>query len=346
MTEYGYVRVSHTDQNEVRQVIAMHENGLEDQNIYIDKKSGKDFNRPQYQMLYKKLSKGDVLYVLSLDRLGRNYVDIQEQWYLTTKKKKADIVIIDMPLLDTRREKNLMGQVISDVVLQLLAFFAQTERENIKERQKQGIAAAKARGVQFGRPKLILPDNFMEIYEDWKKHRISPKEAAELSNMSLTAFYTHARKLLASEGLTVKSRGGPPQPQKTDSYITFRTIERKELFQQTFDEWLSQSITTVEAARRLNVSQDYFLRSASKLQSGTQLRVAKHTRRKTEYVILRSEERIELYREVYDEWNRKKISAKEAARRLGITREAFLRNAGKLQAGYKFKVEKKTKRYG
>lgn len=149
---YGYIRVSSTDQNEDRQVIALREKKVLEKNIYMDKQSGKDFNRPQYQKLVKRLKSGDLLYILSIDRLGRNYEEIQNQWRILTKEIGVDICVIDMPLLDTRNGKDLMGTFIADLVLQILSFVAQSERENIRKRQAEGIAAAKARGVRFGRP--------------------------------------------------------------------------------------------------------------------------------------------------------------------------------------------------
>lgn len=157
---YGYIRVSTKEQNEDRQLIALQELNISSENIYIDKQSGKDFNRPQYKILSRKMKAGDLLYIKSIDRLGRNYEEIIEQWRVLTKEKKIDIVVIDMPLLDTRRGKDLMGTFLSDVVLQVLSFVAENERKNIRQRQKEGIEAAKLRGVQFGRPEKRLPDNF------------------------------------------------------------------------------------------------------------------------------------------------------------------------------------------
>ncbi len=162
---YGYVRVSTYDQNEDRQIIALHEIGVVDKNIYMDKQSGKDFNRPQYKKMVRKLQKDDLIYVKSIDRLGRDYDEIQNQWRILTKEKGADIVVLDMPLLDTRRGKDLIGTFLSDIVLQVLSFVAENERANIRQRQAEGIAAAKARGVQFGRPTKPLPDNFYEMSE-------------------------------------------------------------------------------------------------------------------------------------------------------------------------------------
>ena len=163
MAIYGYVRVSSIDQNEDRQLIAMCENDVPKKNIYIDKQSGKDFERLQYKKLVKKIRQGDLLYVLSIDRLGRNYEDIQRQWRLLTKEIGIDICVIDMPLLDTRNGKDLMGTFIADLVLQILSFVAQSERENIRKRQAQGIAAAKAKGVRFGRPEKALLDDFEKM---------------------------------------------------------------------------------------------------------------------------------------------------------------------------------------
>ena len=160
---YGYIRVSTIDQNEDRQVIALKAKQVPEQNIYMDKQSGKDFNRPQYKKLVKKLKSGDLLYIMSIDRLGRNYEEIQNQWRILTKEVGIDICVIDMPLLDTRNGKDLMGTFIADLVLQILSFVAQNERENIRKRQAQGIAAAKARGVRFGRPPKPLPENFPTV---------------------------------------------------------------------------------------------------------------------------------------------------------------------------------------
>ena len=186
---YGYVRVSSIDQNEDRQLIVMDKNNIPKDNIYIDKKSGKNFERPQYKELVRKLKSGDLLYILSIDRLGRNYEEIQEQWRMLTKDIGVDICVIDMPLLDTRNGKDLMGTFIGDLVLQILSFVAQNERENIKKRQAQGIAAAKAKGIKFGRPKSPIPDNFEKIIKNWNKGKITTKEALRLCNMSESTFY-------------------------------------------------------------------------------------------------------------------------------------------------------------
>ena len=185
---YGYVRVSTREQNEDRQLIALHESGVLQKNIYMDKQSGKDFNRPQYKKLLKKIKPGDLLYIKSIDRLGRNYEEIQNQWRIITKEKNADIYVIDMPLLDTRREKDLLGTFISDLVLQLLSFVAENERTNIKQRQAEGIAAAKAKGIRFGRPPKPLPDNFHEAYQSWKQGEITGTAAAKKCGMPLSTF--------------------------------------------------------------------------------------------------------------------------------------------------------------
>jgi len=190
----GYMRVSSREQNEDRQRVALLEMGVPEANIYVDKLSGKDFNRPQYKKMLRKLDKNTVLYVKSIDRLGRNYADLNEQWRIITKEKGADIVVIDMPLLDTRREKNLLGTFISDIVLALLSYVAENERINIKQRQAEGIAVAKARGVKFGRPPRPIPDNFYDVYQQWKAKKITLKQAAMLCDMPETTFFDKAKK--------------------------------------------------------------------------------------------------------------------------------------------------------
>ena len=185
---YGYIRVSTREQNEDRQLIALREIGVPDKNIYLDKQSGKDFNRPQYKKLLRKLKKDDLLYIKSIDRLGRNYEEILEQWRLLTKEKGVDIVVLDMPLLDTRRGKDLMGTFLSDIVLQVLSFVAENERSNIRQRQAEGIAAAKARGVKFGRPPKPLPENFHSVYQRWKNGKITGTQAAKECGMPLATF--------------------------------------------------------------------------------------------------------------------------------------------------------------
>ena len=194
MSVYGYIRVSSKDQKEDRQQIALKEVGDERLNIYVDKQSGKDFNRPQYKKMLRKLKKDDLLYIKSIDRLGRNYEEILQQWRILTKEKGVDIVVLDMPLLDTRRGKDLMGTFLSDIVLQVLSFVAENERTNIKQRQSEGIAAAKAQGIKFGRPPLPLPDNFYEVHKAWRSKKITLKQAAEACNMPVGTFYGKARK--------------------------------------------------------------------------------------------------------------------------------------------------------
>ena len=185
---YGYIRVSTREQNEDRQLIALREIGVPEKNIYLDKQSGKDFNRPQYRKMLRKLKKDDLLYIKSIDRLGRNYDEILQQWRYLTKDKGIDIVVLDMPLLDTRRGKDLMGTFLSDIVLQVLSFVAENERSNIRQRQAEGIAAAKKRGVKFGRPPAPLPDNFHNAYQRWKKGDITGTAAAKECGMPLATF--------------------------------------------------------------------------------------------------------------------------------------------------------------
>lgn len=185
---YGYIRVSTREQNEDRQLVALQNLNIPAGQIYMDKQSGKDFNRPMYRKLLRRLKKGDLLYIKSIDRLGRNYEEILTQWRVLTKEKQVDIVVLDMPLLDTRRGKDLMGTFLSDIVLQILSFVAENERSNIRQRQAEGIAAAKARGVRFGRPPLPLPDNFPEVYQRWKAGELTGTAAAKACGMPLSTF--------------------------------------------------------------------------------------------------------------------------------------------------------------
>lgn len=200
MRNYGYVRVSTKDQNEDRQYIALRELCIPEENIFMDKQSGKDFVRPQYRRLVRRLKKDDLLYVKSIDRLGRNYTEILEQWRILTKEKGADIVVLDMPLLDTRRGKDLMGTFLSDIVLQVLSFVAENERSNIRQRQAEGIAAAKARGVRFGRPPLPLPEKFQEVYRAWRGKQITLKQAAQACQMPEGTFYAKAVRVETQTG--------------------------------------------------------------------------------------------------------------------------------------------------
>lgn len=195
MKTYGYIRVSSTDQNEDRQRVALSQKDILPRNIYTDKQSGKDFERPQYRELMKRLRPGDLLYILSIDRLGRNYKEIQEQWRILTKIKDVDICVIDMPLLDTRTAKDLMGTFIADLVLQILSFVAENERVNIKKRQEQGIAAAKAKGVRFGRPEKPVPEDFSEIVRRWERQELDIKDVLLLCGMSDATFYRRLREL-------------------------------------------------------------------------------------------------------------------------------------------------------
>ncbi len=191
---YGYVRVSSTDQNEDRQLIALRQVGVSKQNIFIDKMSGKDFERPSYKRMFRKLKDGDLLYILSIDRLGRNYKEILEHWRALTKEKEIDICVLDMPLLDTRNGKDLMGTFIADLVLQILSFAAQSERESIRKRQAEGIAAAKRRGVKFGRPEIAVPADFEESVSAFEKNIISFDELLKRTGMTRTTFYRKLHK--------------------------------------------------------------------------------------------------------------------------------------------------------
>ena len=191
---YGYMRVSTREQNEDRQRIALLEMGVSEKQIYMDKLSGKNFNRPQYKRLLRRLDEHSVLYIKSIDRLGRNYADLNEQWRIITKEKGADIVVIDMPILDTRRDKNLLGTFISDIVLALLSYVAENERVNIRQRQAEGIAAAKERGVKFGRPPIPLPDNFYEVHKLWREKKLTLKQAAKACNLATSTFFDKAKE--------------------------------------------------------------------------------------------------------------------------------------------------------
>lgn len=195
MTEYGYVRVSSRDQNADRQLLALQELNIPGKNIYVETQSGKDFERPQYRKMVRRFKRDDLLYIKSIDRLGRNYAEILEQWRILTREKGVDIVVLDMPLLDTRRGKDLLGAFLSDIVLQVLSFVAENERASIRQRQAEGIAAAKIRGVKFGRPPIPLPDNFHEVHRAWRGKKISLRQAAQACHMPEGTFYAKAVKL-------------------------------------------------------------------------------------------------------------------------------------------------------
>lgn len=190
---FGYARTSTREQNEDRQIIALKEMGVPEKNIFLDKLSGKNFERPQYKKMIRKLDNNSVLYIKSIDRLGRSYRDLSDQWRVITKEKGADVVVIDMPILDTRREKNLLGTFISDLILALLSYVAESEYRTIHQRQAEGIAAAKARGFKFGRPPKPLPDNFHEVYQKWKTGKLSVAEAARQCGMPRSTFYYKAK---------------------------------------------------------------------------------------------------------------------------------------------------------
>lgn len=199
MATYGYVRVSSREQNEDRQLDALRGMEIEERNIFIDKQSGKDFERPQYKRLVQKVRREDLICIKSIDRLGRNYSEIQEQWRFLTKEKGADIVVLDMPLLDTRRGKDLMGTFLSDIVLQVLSFAAENERTNIRQRQAEGIAAAKARGVRFGRPQIIMPEYFGKTVRSWERKEITVEEAVRRCGVSESTFYRRLREYRAEK---------------------------------------------------------------------------------------------------------------------------------------------------
>lgn len=194
MNIYGYVRVSSTDQNEDRQMIALRGVDVPVKNIFMDKQSGKDFERPNYKKLVNKLKNGDLLYILSIDRLGRSYEEIQKQWRILTKQIGIDICVLDMPLLDTRNGKDLMGTFIADLVLQILSFVAQSERENIKKRQAEGIASAKAKGVKFGRPEKAVPGDFGRLVKEWEQKKLSVDEILKQCDISKATFYRRLRE--------------------------------------------------------------------------------------------------------------------------------------------------------
>lgn len=194
MKIYGYVRVSSTDQSKDRQILALKDADVPDKNVFMDMQSGKDFNRPNYKKMVRKLKAGDLLYILSIDRLGRNYEEIQKQWRILTKEIGIDVCVLDMPLLDTRNGKDLMGTFIADLVLQILSFVAQSERENIRKRQADGIVAAKAKGVKFGRPEKVVPDDFGKIVGEWEQKRLPFEEVLKKCNMSEATFYRKLRE--------------------------------------------------------------------------------------------------------------------------------------------------------
>jgi len=192
--EYGYVRVSSKEQNEDRQLLSISEKGIPQERIYIDKQSGKDFNRPKYEALLKTLKDGDLLYIVSIDRLGRNYKEIQEQWRVLTKEKGVDICVLDMPLLDTRLNKDLMGTFIADLVLQILSFFAEHERHYIRKRQAEGIAAARAKGIRFGRPIKTPPENFNILIRQWERGELEFRDLLAETELKEATFYRRLRE--------------------------------------------------------------------------------------------------------------------------------------------------------
>ncbi len=204
MKVYGYARVSSKDQNEDRQLTALKNANVKSDNIFVDKESGKSFNRKNYKNMLVKLTEGDILYVLSIDRLGRNYEEIQTQWRILTKEKGIHICVIDMPLLDTRLGKDLMGTFIADLVLQILSFVSQTERENIKKRQEEGIVAAKSRGVKFGRPKKTIPNDFTVLINQWEEKKLTLRQVIEMCNISEATFYRRLKEYRQNANINIE----------------------------------------------------------------------------------------------------------------------------------------------
>lgn len=245
MTDFGYIRVSSRDQNEDRQVIAMREAGIEQKNIYLDKQSGKNFDRQNYKKLLNKIKKGDCLFIKSIDRLGRNYDEIIEQWQLISKKKGADIVVLDMPILDTREEKNLIGRFISDIVLQILSFVAENERIAINQRQKEGIAAAKAKGVSFGRKQRPMPDNFQEVVEQFKNGELTTTAAAKVLGLPVSTFRDRMKAL----GISA------PKPEQKQSKKSRPKIDPAELARQQQEKELLEKVDLLQAVENLKEQQ-------------------------------------------------------------------------------------------
>ena len=215
MATFGYARVSSTDQNEDRQMIAMSEHGVPTEHVFVDKQSGKDFDRSAYKSLMENLKPGDLLYIKSIDRLGRNYDEIQNQWRVITKEHCVDIVVIDMPFLDTRQGKDLMGTLIADIVLNLLSFVAQNERENIRQRQAEGIAAARARGVCFGRPLKKPPENFSVLVKLWERGKLALSKLLEQTGLKIATFYRRLREFRAAMKDDMEARASSPACNKT-----------------------------------------------------------------------------------------------------------------------------------
>lgn len=273
MNIYGYIRVSSRDQNEDRQLIAMQELEIPERNIFCDKQSGKDFNRPQYKKLCRKLKKDDLLYVKSIDRLGRNYEEIQNQWRELTKEKGIDIVVLDMPLLDTRRGKDLVGTFLSDIVLQVLSFVAENERTNIKQRQAEGIAAAKARGVKFGRPIIPLPENFDDVVKGYCAGIISSQEAAGMAGMKRATFMHKATRYAEENGL-----------EKRRTWSRKPSIPLPENFDDIVKDYCAGIINTREAAEMAGMKQSTFVCKTKRYieENGLEKKVKYHHREESE----------------------------------------------------------------
>lgn len=297
-TIYGYVRVSSTDQNEDRQMIALLSEGVPVGNIYMDKMSGRDFARPQYQSMLRYIRPGDLLYILSIDRLGRNYEEIQNQWRILTKERGVDICVLDMPLLDTRQGKDLMGTFIADLVLQILSFVAQNERENIRKRQSQGIAAAKAKGVRFGRPEKKVPERFSELVYKWERGVLKTEEVLQLCNMSKSTFYRRRKE----EKQVTKTQLTVPVKKLTLSKPTLKKVTAKAKAL-TITWSRKSSVTGYEVQVALNKSFKKGLKKTTIKGAGkTNITVKKLKAKKTYYVRIRSYKIVEGKR-FYSSWS-------------------------------------------
>lgn len=302
--DYFYARVSTKEQNADRQLIAASRAGLPVDRVYVDYESGKDFDRTKWTLLQTLLTAGDVLFVKSIDRLGRNYKEILRVWSELTHERSVDVVVLDMPLLDTRRDKNLLGTFIADLVLQVLSFVAENERVNIKERQREGIAAAKARGVTFGRPRRALPDNFAEIAAKCASHAITQTEGARIVGLPLATF----RTALSRAGVEIHC------------YRHVGEIERK-----IIDDWYAGKITAEQGARRAQCSLKKFWSVASRtypFKTARQERAAKNTAARRQQSA-EARKRTERFRELGRRYLEGLVSSREAAEALGIKRDSF-----------------------
>ncbi|WP_195268330.1 recombinase family protein [Eubacterium sp. 1001713B170207_170306_E7] len=257
MKTYGYVRVSSKDQNEDRQLLAMEQAGVDIKNIYIDKQSGADFNRPRYKALLKKLKRDDVVIVKSIDRLGRNYKEILEQWQILTKQKGIGVVVLDMPLLNTRADKDLIGTLIADIVLQLLSYVAETERQYIRQRQAEGIAAARKKGKHLGRKPKPISSRFNDVCKEWQAGKISRNKAAKMLDISAETFKKWVEVTGNESEDAIGKRGKKKKPKA---------------FVKIFNQWKNGGLTTQKAAAALNVSSPTFLKWAQEASGKNDLK--------------------------------------------------------------------------